>query len=1103
MPGEAEMEKEERAFHSHCEGVFPDQFQSIMEDIREKNGVFRIITVALPGMASDCVSYLGYMVNDQYYFGSVYSLDSSNVRLYTGYYDENGEFDGLGCSYQVLMFCFIGFFSHGRPMRGQMIVNRSLIYEGEVNSQYEMEGRGILFYQDYQSNPMCIQVEGHFKSNKVNGFAKMYYPIPSDKLAAMTGSHNCGSLRYVGNIEDNLYEGKGVFCFEDKSFVYGYSASSGLSIPQIMDTIRLYSEDEFINDPFIEDCWKESLPSGEMTVTTPSGFFTAIFNAEGRIAGVRQLVMEDGEYSEVVIPVEEDEDGIAVGFLHFRMPTNDDGEALSLQVFHLSEQSDQHADQQLSQQADQPPQQPPQSSPQQSPQLSPQPSQPSQQQSPQQPPQLSQQQSLQPSQQLSQLSLQQPVNQSLVDNTFNKAALLELLQQQLKVPPTHVEWNLLRFSRQSYARPTRSRDSKVIHKDKTVSFFLDETLRTLVSWGRCTVINNHLVLNGPQCRVYNNGRLAIEGFFKNDKLVDGTLFYENGRIESRGLFTTISNRITLKSGIQCEDTDDNLVVASGSFTEVDSKSVLNGENCRLYMQNGIIYEGSFLKGQLKKGRILTPIPVTDDVVSRCFDYDVTEGYFIQNLANPNQVMPEYDKLFACFYYNSVTKQKQYQSISMQTNGIMKDSLFVIDGGWIVKAEFNNKNQFQGRCTFYQIPQDEETLAMVFDVFSDLSLDNRCQLLPIAWRGNYVDGKLEHIDRCVTENNCTVSLDVHSSTGEVTRQNMEASALIYEGEIGCNFYQGDYAIASFVYRILNEGNPMHIVLHVPRCANPLVSNTPVVSTSSHESQSRRSIRYDRITVSGWLNDQDERWHDAIVTVLHEEDLPPQLVYRGDLLKKSDRVSCAFGSSPIVPDGNGRLFNGSLLMYEGGFKDGYRSGEGRSYLGREKEYEGEWKNDRFDGKGTYFWKGLLFRGVFSEGKMKKTVQVSFMENEREVIVFRGRIGADWRPKHGVFFVSVCDSVGKVTIRMSDFSSERTYTVQDDQKRVIYKGCLSFKEEQYRMVPKGKGVLYDQRRLLYVTGVFDMDHVDHCCVYDHERTDITSDMTVSAFNNSWCSL
>lgn len=689
-----------------------------------------------------------------------------------------------------------------------------------------------------------------------------------------------------------------------------------------------------------------------------------------------------------------------------------------------------------------------------------------------------------------------------MDQTFNKAALAKLLQQQAKEPPTHVEWSLLRFSRSSYAKPTRSRDSKVIHKDGTVSSFLDESLHTLVSWGRCAVVDKHQVLDGPHCRVYDDGRLAIEGCFKNDKLVEGTLFYKSGRVESRGSFATISSRIVLKSGIQCEDTDDNLVVASGSFIEVDGENVLNGEDCRLYMENGTIYEGWFLKGQLKKGRVLTPIPPADDVLSHCFDYDATEGYFIRNLANSNQMVPEYDRLCTHFFYNSVTQQRQYQSIVKQGERNMKEALFVIDDSWIVKAEFNSKNQFQGRCIFYQIPQDEETLAMVFDAFSDLSIDSRCQLLSIAWCGNYVDGKLERVDRCVAENNSVISCDVTSSYGEVTRQSKEASTLVFEGKIDCELYHGHYTIARFCYVARSEGGPTHIVLHVPRYANPLVPN-PSVATSSHESLSRDSIRCDRIGVTGWLSDQDERWHDAIVTILHEEDAPPQLVYRGDLLKKTERAACVFGSSPVVPDGTGRLFSGNLLLYEGNFKNGHRSGQGRSYLGREKEYEGEWKNDCFDGKGTYFLNGLLFRGDFSEGKMKGKTQVSFMENEREVIVFRGRIGSDWRPKRGAFFVSVCDSVGKVDITMSEFSSDKTYTVQDDQKRVIYKGCLAFNEEQYRMVPKGKGVLYDQRRLLYVTGVFDMNHVDHCCIYDHERTDITSEMTVSAFNNSWCSL
>ena len=83
-----------------------------------------------------------------------------------------------------------------------------------------------------------------------------------------------------------------------------------------------------------------------------------------------------------------------------------------------------------------------------------------------------------------------------------------------------MEWDLLQFNRATYAKPTRTRDSKVVHKDNTVSFFLDETLHTLVSWGQCVVVHNRRMLNGPHCRVYSNGRLAIEGTFEKDKLVE-------------------------------------------------------------------------------------------------------------------------------------------------------------------------------------------------------------------------------------------------------------------------------------------------------------------------------------------------------------------------------------------------------------------------------------------------------------------------------------------------------------------------------------------------------------------------------------------------------
>lgn len=84
-----------------------------------------------------------------------------------------------------------------------------------------------------------------------------------------------------------------------------------------------------------------------------------------------------------------------------------------------------------------------------------------------------------------------------------------------------------------------------------------------------------------------------------------------------------------------------------------------------------------------------------------------------------------------------------------------------------------------------------------------------------------------------------------------------------------------------------------------------------------------------------------------------------VYEGEYLKDT--------AHRYPPNGKGRLFNGTVMIYNGDFVKGKREGHGCSYhLTRCLQYEGDWMNDMANGLGNYYDEqgNLIVSGEFHD-------------------------------------------------------------------------------------------------------------------------------------------
>ena len=138
--------------------------------------------------------------------GMVYTDDDENSPLYEGFFDAEGKYDGYGTYFDHL-HSFTGSFSHGVPKSGQLFTNSTLVYAGEVDEEYKMEGSGVLYYPvRNNSGAKYVKYEGAFKSGVFCGFGKLFAKGVTER----------SELEYCGYFKDGMFDGKGIMVAKDK-----------------------------------------------------------------------------------------------------------------------------------------------------------------------------------------------------------------------------------------------------------------------------------------------------------------------------------------------------------------------------------------------------------------------------------------------------------------------------------------------------------------------------------------------------------------------------------------------------------------------------------------------------------------------------------------------------------------------------------------------------------------------------------------------------------------------------------------------------------------------------------------------------------------------
>ena len=152
--------------------------------------------------------FTGYATQEwKYVLGTLYTDDDENNPLYEGFFDLEGKFDGHGTFYLDRLYYFTGTFSHGVPKSGQLFMSSTLIYAGEVDEEYQMEGSGVLYYPvRNKSGARYVKYEGAFESGAPCGFGKLF----------AKGATERGELEYCGYFKDGMFDGKGIMVAKDK-----------------------------------------------------------------------------------------------------------------------------------------------------------------------------------------------------------------------------------------------------------------------------------------------------------------------------------------------------------------------------------------------------------------------------------------------------------------------------------------------------------------------------------------------------------------------------------------------------------------------------------------------------------------------------------------------------------------------------------------------------------------------------------------------------------------------------------------------------------------------------------------------------------------------
>ena len=152
--------------------------------------------------------FTGYVTRVwKYVLGTLYTDDYENNPLYEGFFDADEKFDGYGTFYLDHLRSFAGTFAHGVPKSGQLFTNSTLVYAGEVDEEYQMEGNGVLYYSvRNKSGAKYVKYEGAFENGVFCGFGKLF----------AKGATERGELEYCGYFKDGMFDGKGVMVAKDK-----------------------------------------------------------------------------------------------------------------------------------------------------------------------------------------------------------------------------------------------------------------------------------------------------------------------------------------------------------------------------------------------------------------------------------------------------------------------------------------------------------------------------------------------------------------------------------------------------------------------------------------------------------------------------------------------------------------------------------------------------------------------------------------------------------------------------------------------------------------------------------------------------------------------
>ena len=152
--------------------------------------------------------FTGYVTQEwKCVLGMLYTDDEENNPLYEGFFDAEVKYDGYGTFYLDRLYYFTGTFAHGVPKSGQLFMSSTLIYAGEVDEEYQMEGSGVLYYPvRNNSGAKYVQYEGAFENGVFCGFGKLFAKGVTER----------GELEYCGYFKDDMFDGKGIRVVKDK-----------------------------------------------------------------------------------------------------------------------------------------------------------------------------------------------------------------------------------------------------------------------------------------------------------------------------------------------------------------------------------------------------------------------------------------------------------------------------------------------------------------------------------------------------------------------------------------------------------------------------------------------------------------------------------------------------------------------------------------------------------------------------------------------------------------------------------------------------------------------------------------------------------------------